>query len=76
MSRTPDPVALRYAERLLAGCPTGATEEALRLHGIDRQTLDVLVELGALRVTIDTYTPGLRREPALQVRRYHLVRQR
>jgi hypothetical protein len=56
------------ALRMLAGCPTGATEDAMRMHGIEVGVLDELVALGLVTVRIQTFA----NPRGLKVRRFHI----
>lgn len=59
----------RKALGILAGCPDGATEDALARHGIPRATLHALVVGGF--ATVDRQR--IARLPSLIVSRFHIT---
>jgi len=59
----------RHAMMILAGCPTGATLDALKARGIAKETLTDMVARGLIWSQDHT----MARPAGLVVRRYHLV---
>ena len=52
------PMTIRNTLTILAGCPTGATWDALRTRGISRTTLNRLVDRGLVARLVATTSTG------------------